>query len=79
MQQDILRHDESFENVTEVAIPEMGVMIKITPLAEHTYGTADFVLTVSDQDSGSVFKKIGSKDLCNLIERQHRLIQAFSM
>ena len=68
-----------FDHVTEVTIPVLGVLIKITPVAEHADGSEDFVLSVADQDTGNIFKTMESRDLKDLIERQHRLVQAFSL
>jgi hypothetical protein len=73
-----MRSEVGFDNVTEVTLPEIGVVVKITPVAEHADGSEDFVLSVADQDTGDIFKTIESQDLKDLIERQHRLVQAFS-
>lgn len=78
MQQSIMRSAVGFDNVTSVTIPVVGVVVTITPVAEHPDGSEDFVLAVADQDTGDVFKTIESRDLKDLIERQHRLVQAFS-
>jgi hypothetical protein len=78
MQQVIMQSEIGFDNVTEVTIPVLGVVVKITPVAEHADGSEDFVLSVADEDTGGIFKTIESRDLMDLIERQHRLIQAFS-
>lgn len=78
MQQSSMRSEVGFDNVTEVTIPVVGVVVKITPIAEHPDGSEDFVLAVADQDTGDVFKTMKSRDLKDLIERQHRLVQAFS-
>lgn len=78
MQQSSMRSEAGFDNVTEVTIPVVGVVVKITPIAEHPDGSEDFVLAVADQDTGDVFKTMKSRDLKDLIERQHRLVQAFS-
>lgn len=78
MQQVNVQSDVGFDNVTEVKIPVLGVVVKITPIAEHADGSEDFVLSVADEDTGGIFKTIESRDLMDLIERQHRLIQAFS-
>jgi hypothetical protein len=78
MQQGSMQSEIGFDHVTEVIIPVLGVMVKITPVAEHADGSEDFVLSVADQDTGDIFKTIESQDLKDLIERQHRLVQAFS-
>lgn len=78
MQQSLMCSEAGFDNVTEVTIPVVGVVVKITPIAEHPDGSEDFVLAVADQDTGGIFKTVESKDLKDLLERQHRLVQAFS-
>ena len=78
MQQGSMQSEIGFDHVTEVTIPVIGVLVKITPVAEHADGSEDFVLSVADQDTGDIFKTIESQDLKDLIERQHRLVQAFS-
>ena len=78
MQPSNMQSDVDFDNVTEVTIPVIGVVVKITPIAEHSDGSEDFVLAVADQDTGDVFKTMESRDLKDLIERQHRLMQAFA-
>ena len=78
MQQISMQSEVGFDNVTEVTMTVMGVVLKITPVAEHSDGSEHFVLSVADLDTGSIFKTMESRDLADLIERQHRLIQAFS-
>lgn len=78
MQQGSMQSETGFDHVTEVAIPVLGVLVKITPVAEHADGSEDFVLSVADQDTGDIFKTIESRDLRDLIERQHLLVQALS-
>lgn len=79
MQQGSMQSQVHFDHVTEVTIPVLGVVVKITPVAEHADGSEDFVLSVADQDTGGIFKTMESRDLKDLIERQHRLVQAFSL
>lgn len=78
MAQGSMQSEIGFDNVTEVTIPVIGVLVKITPVAEHADGSEDFVLSVADEDTGDIFKTIESRDLKDLLERQHRLVQAFS-
>lgn len=78
MQPSVMRFDVGFDNVTEVTLPVVGVVLRITPVSEYEDGGTDFVLTVSDLDTSEVFKSIESRNLRELIDRQHQLVLAFA-
>ena len=67
-----------FDNVTEVTMTVPGVVLKVTPIQQFSDDTTEFMLSVSDLDTGKVFKSVRSKDLAKLLNRQHQLVLAFA-
>jgi len=53
MQHGSMQSEIRFDHVTEVTIPVIGVLIKITPVAEHADGSEDFVLSVQIRTPGT--------------------------
>ena len=68
----------AFDDVTEVTMVVPGVLLKVTPVQHFGDDTTEFMLTVSDLDSGDVFKTLKSKNLATLLNRQHQLVLAFA-
>ncbi len=68
------------DKVLESRIPVLGVCMDITEVScslSCCDGTP-YKLTVSDLDSGSIFKSILECDLKPLLQRQHNLVLGFT-
>ncbi|MBP82228.1 MAG: hypothetical protein CMO61_00085 [Verrucomicrobiales bacterium] len=78
MQENVRPLEAAFDNVCDVKLEAPGVVIKVTPIREFSDDTTEFMLSVSDLDTGEVFKEMKSKDLTDLLNRQHQLVLAFA-
>lgn len=78
MQARSLQSEPPKDSVTELTIPVLGVTLIINECCESCGGLHQFKLNVIDEDTGEVFKSLGSNDLNDLLTRQHQLTLGFT-
>ena len=79
MQVSSLQTSVPSENLSEVKLPVLGVVMVINEvICPSCNDNCGFLLTVSDLDSGTVFKELNSCDLDALMKRQHQLMLGFA-
>ena len=78
MQASSLQCEPQKDSVTELTIPVLGVTLIINECCESCGSHYQFKLNVIDEDTGEVFKSLGSDDLNDLLTRQHQLTLGFT-
>lgn len=78
MQARSLQSEPPKDSVTELTIPVIGVTLIINECCESCGARPHFKLNVIDEDTGEVFKTLGSDDLNDLLTRQHQLTLGFT-